>query len=133
MDTQQIINIIISMVLLVVLAVFSSGLANKLVLRRRNRKSPRLGAEVYVVSKRKVEKSRGKVDYFILFRLKDDNTLEFKVDEKTYDQLHEEDFIKIIFKGTDFEGFKPAEPPKEEALPEDAEKKESTNPKSDAE
>ena len=124
MDTQQIVNLIISMVILVVLAIFSSGVANKFVTKRRNRKSPRLGAEVYVASKREVKKHSGKSDYFITFRLKDDNVLEFEVDEDTYNQLHEEDFIKIVFKGTVFEGFKPVEAPKEEKLPENAEKTE---------
>ena len=136
MDTQQIVNLVISMVILVVLAIFSSGIANKAVLARRNRKAPRLGAEVYVASKRKVEKHNGKVDYFITFRLKDDHTLEFKVDQATYEKLHEEDFIKIIFKGTIFEGYKPAEPPKEETLPEKdgkAEETEKAEKKDDAE
>ena len=136
MDTQQIVNLVISMVILVVLAIFSSGVASKAVTARRNRKAPRLGAEVYVASKREVEKHSGKVDYFITFRLKDDHTLEFKVDQKTYEKLHEEDFIKIIFKGTVFEGFKPVEAPKEQPLPENAEKSEEsekTDKKDDAE
>ena len=118
MDTQQIVNLIICVILFVVLALFASGVAGKAVVKRRNHKSPRLGAEVEVISKKAEAHARGKMVYSAVFRLKDDNKLEFEIPEESFKQLREGDFVKIIFKGNVFEGFKPLENPQNTNIPE---------------
>ncbi len=107
MDKQQIINLVISVSILAVLALFTSGFARTATAWRRNRRSPRLGAEVTVIAKQKSEHrhSRGPADCSVVFRLKNDEPISFSVPEDVYDELHEDDRVKIIFKGTQFLSF----------------------------
>lgn len=102
---DQIMNLTISMVILVVLGLFAFRVFGTASSQRRQRKAPRLGAEVHVASKR-IEKTKRKTSYFVSFRLKDDNVMELPVTDDIYEKLHEGDFIKIVFKGELFEGFK---------------------------
>ena len=102
---DQITNLVVSMAILVVLGLIAFKIFGTAANQRRQRKTPRLGAEVYVVSKR-VEEHRAKRVYFVTFRLKDDNVMEFAVPEESYQELKEGDFVKIVFKGELFEGYK---------------------------
>lgn len=104
MDKQQIINLVISVSILAVLAVFTSGFARSATAWRRNRRSPKLGAEVVVISKQKREHhhSHSPAECSMIFRLKNDEPIEFAVPEDVYEQLNEGDEVKIIFKGTKF-------------------------------
>ncbi len=107
MDNQQIMNLVISVSILAVLAIFTSGFARSATARRRNQRSPRLGAEVVVASKQKQEHHlpHSAVEYSVVFRLKSDDPIEFSVPEDVYDQLNEGDSVKIIFKGREFLSF----------------------------
>lgn len=102
MDNQTV-NLIISMGLLVLLGLFSARVFSATTKRKRESKAPRLGAEVHVASKRTEGKHK---TYFVTFRLKNDELMELAVPEDAYEQLQEEDFVKIIFKGETFEGFR---------------------------
>ena len=98
-------NLAICMVIIVALGFVAFNIFGTANDQRRQRKAPRLGAEVHVASKR-IEKTRRKTSYFVSFRLKDDNVMELPVTDDIYEKLHEGDFIKIVFKGELFEGFK---------------------------
>lgn len=116
MDNQQIMNLVISIAIIVVLAIFTSGFARTATAWRRNRRSPKLGAEVVVASKEKQTHhlSHGATEYAIVFRLKDDEPIKFTVPEDVYEQLNEGDAVKIIFKGTEFLEFHRLDVPQEE-------------------
>ncbi len=107
MDKPQMMNLVISVAILAVLAIFTSGVARTATSWRRNRRSPRLGAEVVVHSKQKQQHSHSPAECSVVFRLKNDEPIEFAVPEDVYEQLNEGDKVKIIFQGTKFLEFQP--------------------------